>query len=129
METQKFKTMNRWPLVFFLILSFAMLSSCVKEVYNRYGFDSDFEKNSSGLTMMSIGSKVASIRLSGNVYMDSGQLSVEFIDPDGYIVYTQNFFSPGSYYITETFKASHGIWRLRYTSLEGCGSIDLHADF
>jgi hypothetical protein len=112
-----------------LALVLLFLSSCEEDSYSRYGFDSEFNRNSSGLTMMSIGNNVASIRLNGSIFIDTGEMKVEFIDSDGFIVYSRNFFAPGNYFVNETFKASHGMWKLRYTSLEGTGSIDLHANY
>lgn len=111
------------------ILFLPILPSCEKEDLNSYGFDSDFGKNSRGLTIMGVDHHVGSIRLCGEIIMDSGELKVDFIDPDDYIVYTMNFYAPGTYMINETFKAVNGIWELRYTSLEGNGSIDLHATY
>lgn len=111
------------------ILFLSILPSCEKEDINSYGFDSDFGINSRGLTIMGIDHHAGSIRLCGEIIMDSGELKVEFIDPDNYIVYTMNFFAPGTYMINETFKAVNGIWELRYTSHEGNGSIDLHATY
>ena len=104
-------------------------SSCDKENINRCGFDADFGVHSSGLTMMSVNSNAISIRLQGSVFMHSGEMKLEFINPEGYIVYTQNFCAPGNFFINETCKASHGIWKLRYTSIEGTGSIELHATY
>lgn len=129
MRANRFNNLRCFCLGALFVISIALLASCVKDSYNRYGFDSDFGKDSSGLTLMSISSKVSSIALSGNIIMGSGEMKVEFIDPDGFIVYSRDFFAPGNYFVNETFKASHGIWRLRYTSMEGTGSIDLHANY
>lgn len=129
MKANRFNNLRCFCLAALFAISMALLASCVKDSYNRYGFDSEFGKNSFGLTIMSINRQVSSIRLSGDILMGSGEMKVEFIDPDGFIVYSRDFFAPGNYFVNETFKASHGIWRLRYTSLEGTGSIDLHANF
>jgi len=129
MKTKNLTNISGIVFAIIVVMGFSLLPSCRKENYNSYGFDCDFGRNSTGLTMMSIGSSVASITLSGTIYMDSGELMVQFIDPDGFIVYTHNYFSPGNYFVDETFKATRGIWKLRYTSLEGKGSIDLHANF
>jgi hypothetical protein len=129
MKTKKLTTLKSFRMVTLIMLTISILSSCEQDSHSRYGFDSDFGQNSTGLTMMSIGSNVASIRLSGNIFMDTGEMKVEFVDPDGHIVYTQNFFAPGNYFINETFKAIRGTWKLRYTSIEGTGSIDLHTEF
>lgn len=129
MKTKELTTVKSFQLATLIMLTLSVFSSCEKEHYNSYGFESDFGANSSGLTIMSISSQVSSIRLSGDIFMDSGEMKVDFIDPDGFIVYSRNFFAPGNYFINETFKATHGMWKLRYTSLEGTGSIDLHANF
>lgn len=129
MKACRFNNLGGFRLVALFVISIALLASCEKDSYNRYGFDSDFGKNSSGLTLMSTGSNTAFIRLSGNIFMDTGEMKVEFIDPNGYIIYNRNFFAPGSYFVNETFKATRGIWKIRYASLEGTGSIDLHANY
>jgi hypothetical protein len=129
MKDNIFKNLRGFHLATLFVINIALLASCEKDSYKSYGFDSDFGKNSSGLTIMSIGTNTTFIRLSGNIFMDSGEMKVEFTDPDGFIVYNRNFFAPGNYFVNETFKAPHGIWKLRYTSLEGTGSIDLHANF
>ncbi|MFO7656731.1 MAG: hypothetical protein R6W78_06655 [Bacteroidales bacterium] len=129
MKAYRINNFRGFCLAALFVISIALMASCEKDSYNRYGFDSDFGTNSSGLTMMSIGSNVSSIRLSGNIFMDSGEMKVEFINPDGFIIYSRNFFAPGNYSVNETFKASRGIWKLRYTSLEGTGSIDLHSNY
>jgi hypothetical protein len=110
-------------------ISLILLFSCETEPYNRYGFDSTFRHSSTGLTMMSINSHTSSIRLSGNIFMDAGEMKLEFIDPKGDVVYFRSFFARGNYVVNETFKASRGIWKLRYTSLEGRGSIEVHASY
>jgi hypothetical protein len=129
MKACRFNNLGGFRLVALFVISIALLASCEKDLYNRYGFDSDFGKNSSGLTMMSTGSNAIFIRLSGSIFMDTGEMKVEFIDPNGYIIYNRNFFAPGNYSLNETFKATAGVWKLRYTSLEGSGHIDMHADF
>jgi hypothetical protein len=129
MQAKKATTGKSFRMATLILLTLSVFSSCEKDQYNSYGFESDFGQNSSGLTIMSISSQVSSIRLNGDIFMDSGEMKVEFIDPDGFIVYSRNFFAPGNYFVNETFKASHGMWKLRYTSLEGTGSIDLHANF
>ena len=129
MKANRFNNLRDFRLVALFVISIALLASCEKDSYKSYGFDSDFGKNSSGLTMMSIGSNNTFIKLSGNIFMDTGEMKVEFVDSEGFIVYNRDFFAPGNYFVNETFKASHGMWKLRYTSLEGTGSIDLHANF
>jgi|GEM_PF-2713484 hypothetical protein len=129
MKAKKLTTVQRFCLATLFTLTMSTLPSCEKDSFNRYGFDSDFGKDSSGLTMMSISSNVSSIILSGGVFMDSGEMKVEFIDPNGFIVYSRNYFAPGNYSVNETFKVSRGIWKLRYTSLKGIGRIDLHANY
>ncbi len=106
-----------------------LFTSCEKDSFNSIGFNSDFEESSSGLTMIGVGSKETFIRLSGSLFIVTGEIKVELIDQDGFIIYSRNFFAPNNYTINELFKASRGVWKLRYTSLEGSGSIDLHANY
>ena len=129
MKTTALIKHQSWQMGSLLAVILLFLSSCETETFNRYGFDCTFEKNSTGLTLMGVNRNASTITLNGEVFMDTGEMKVEFVDPDGYIVYTRNFFAPGNYFVTETFKASQGIWKLRYTSIDGTGSIDLHASY
>lgn len=129
MKATIFEKLQSWHLFNLVLVVLLFLCYCESETYNRYGFDCTFEQNSTGITLMGVNSKAGTIILQGEVYMDKGEIKVEFLNPDGYIVYTQNFFAPGNYFINETFKATHGTWKLRYTSIAGTGTIDLHASF
>ncbi len=106
-----------------------LFTSCDKDSFNSIGFNSDFGESSSGLTMIGIDKGETSIRLSGSLFIVTGEIKVEFIDQDGFIIYSRNFFAPNNYFVNELFRASRGVWKLRYTSLEGSGNIDLHANY
>lgn len=129
MKTTVLPKHQSWQMGSLLAVTLFFLSSCETESFNRYGFDCIFEKSSTGLTLLEVNSNASTISLTGEVFMDTGEMKVELVDPDGYIVYTRNFFAPGNYFISDTFKASQGAWKLRYTSNAGAGTIDLHASF
>ncbi len=109
--------------------SLTLLGSCEKIEIRNFGFDTDFERNSTGLTMMDVASHINTLRLDGDISVDSGEVKVELIDPDGYLIYEAYFHAPGDYYVNETIKASRGIWKLRYSSIDGTGNLDLHLSY
>lgn len=103
-----------------------LASSCQKEPIIRFGFDCDFGKNSQGLTIMNVSSSAKSITLAGEVAVDEGEILVELENPTGEIVFTGHLVSPIALQVNESYPAVSGNWKLRYNSLEGEGSIDLH---
>jgi hypothetical protein len=108
----------------FVILILA--SSCQKEPIIRFGFDCDFEKNSQGLTIMNVSSSAKTITLTGEVVLAEGEVLVELVNPSGQIVFTNQLATPNSLYVNESYPAISGNWKLKYKSLEGKGSINLH---
>jgi hypothetical protein len=129
MKTRKFKIATAFLMAVIVSGSLTILGSCEKIEIRNFGFDTDFEKNSTGLTMMDVASHVNTLRLVGDITVDSGDIKVELIDPDGYLIYEAYFHAPGDYLVYESFKANRGIWKLRYSSLEGNGSLDLHLSY
>jgi hypothetical protein len=124
-KINEFKYQGLIPLVIAVMVVF---SSCEKVQLTRIGFNTNFDHHSRGLTMADIGWQAESLYLMGTLIVDQGDVKVELINPDGYIVYTQYFHAPGKYDVNETFKAEHGYWKLRYSSLEGKGQIILHLE-
>ncbi|MBU1580419.1 MAG: hypothetical protein KJ754_13385 [Bacteroidetes bacterium] len=108
-----------------LLLAF-LVSSCQKEPIRRFGFDTDFGKNSQGLTIMHIGCCADTIKLTGEYSMAEGKVLIELIDPTGETVFSSYYNFPGSLQVNESFSAISGNWKLKYKSLEGEGSISLH---
>jgi len=129
MKTRKLKFVTALLMAVVISGSLIFLGSCEKIEIRNFGFDTDFERNSTGLTMMDVASHVNTLRLVGDITVDSGDVKVELIDPDGYLIYEAYFHAPGDYLVNESCKASRGIWKLRYSSLEGVGSLDLHLSY
>lgn len=103
-------------------------SSCQKEPFVRFGFDTDFEKNSTGLSIMHVGSRTNMVSLSGEVFVVEGEILIELIDPSGDIVYSSHVVSPCILHVDESFRTIPGNWYLKYRSIKGEGTIILHLD-
>jgi hypothetical protein len=126
METNlKCKTMSRMITLFVIIIFLA--NSCETEPMQRFGFDSQYGKNSTGLTLFSVSESTDQIRLTGSVVVTEGMLMAELIAPGGELVFFDTVYSPDTLKIGHTFTAEPGIWKLKYTSLQGTGIINLHA--
>lgn len=108
------------------VLMLLLTCSCQKEPIIRFGFDCDFGKNSQGLTIMNVGSSAKSITLKGEVIVNEGEVLVELINPTGEAVFSNLVASPKTLHVDELFPAISGNWKLKYSSLEGNGSIKLH---
>jgi hypothetical protein len=108
------------------LLLLLLASSCQKEPIIRFGFDCDFGKNSQGLTIMNVSSSAKSITLTGDVLVSEGDLLVELVNPSSEIVFTNQFATPKTLHVNESFPAISGNWKLKYKSLEGVGAINLH---
>lgn len=107
-------------------LLLVLLCSCEKEFPYVTGFDSTFEKNSTGLVIVSVADPSQNIVLDGSITLDEGTLEITLLDPDERVKYKSTFLpsSPQPVYII--VDAEPGFWALKYKSLEGTGSIDLH---
>lgn len=103
-----------------------LLSSCEKEPYIRFGFDSPIEKNSSGLVIADISHHVEDVCLNGSIRLREGEVEINLINPKGSTVYSKTLAGPGELKINETFEAKSGYWKLKYKSNNGVGEIDLH---
>lgn len=104
------------------------LSSCQKEWQERFGFTCQIEENSSGLTIMAVGNKADYINLNGYVSMQEGGVEITLTDPNGAVVLLK-YVEPGEYIrFNETFKSVSGYWKLKYKSIKGIGTMDLHMD-
>lgn len=117
---------NALKINIFATIIILLASSCQKEPFNRFGFDCDFEKNSQGLTIMNVSSSAKSINLKGEVAMEVGEVLVELENPTGEIVFNGHLVSPIALDVNEIYQAVSGNWKLKYKSLGGIGSINLH---
>lgn len=109
-----------------MILTLVLFSSCEKEPTIRYGFDSRFNKDSRGVSVMAVKNNSGLITLLGTVKIDSGEMIIELTDPDEISVFSLHLTSTGNFDISRTFCTKKGYWKLQYTSIKGVGVIDLH---
>lgn len=109
-----------------MILAF-LANSCETKPIQRFGFDSQYGKNSTGMTLFSVDQSTDQIRLTGSIIATDGKLTAELITPGGESIFFDTVFSPDTLQIGRTFTAEPGMWELKYTSLQGTGIITLHA--
>ena len=103
-----------------------LASSCQKEPMIRFGFDTDFDKNSQGLTIMTVNHSAEAISLTGEVFVTEGKVLIELIAPSGEIAFSSKVISPNNLFVNESYQTISGNWKLKYKSLDGVGSMDLH---
>lgn len=108
------------------IILLLLASSCQKEPMIRFGFDTDFDKNSRGLTIMTVNNSTEAITLRGDVFAAEGEVLIELVDPLGKTAFSSQVISPNILYVDESYQSISGNWKLKYKSLDGEGSIDLH---
>jgi len=113
----------------FLAVSIALITSCERDPAIRFGFDSQFDKGSQGLSIMAVNKVVVSVYLFGNVGIDEGEIEVELIDPDGFAVYNVKLCNQEDLQVNKTFSAVPGFWKLKYKSFDGTGVINLHLNY
>ena len=114
---------------YILFLSTIVLLSCEKNEETRLGFDSPFDKESTGLTLASVGKNVRTIYLEGLILLNEGEVEITLTDPDGNTAYSNQYHSAGRNEIYQKIESVAGIWKLTYTSFEGTGKIDLHVRY
>ena len=116
-------------IIFPLIVICLLLSiSCNKEFTSRYGFNCPIEKDSSGLTIMAVSNSVDFIHLEGYISVQEGEVEFTLTDPDGVLAFEKHLQSGENLQLKEIFAATPGIWKLRYRSVQGIGSLDIHMD-
>jgi hypothetical protein len=109
-----------------MMVAFTLFTRCSKETPSRIGFDVVIEEGSHGLTIAPVQAQVVSLNLDGWITVDMGEVKVELLDPEGFLAYERYFPAPGTYRVTETFKALTGNWSLRYNSLRATGNLTMH---
>jgi hypothetical protein len=117
--------MTRMITLFVIII--LLMNSCETEQIQRFGFDSQYGINSTGLTIFSVSPSTDLIRLSGSIVVTEGELTAELITPCGETVFFDTVYSPDTLNIGRNFTAEPGVWKLKYTSIHGAGIITLHA--
>jgi len=116
-------------LVTLIGISLILMNSCERDHSIRLGFDSQFDKNSNGLSIMVVNRAASSVYLYGNVEINEGEIEVELTDPDGFAVYTVKLRNQENLQVNKTFAASPGFWKLKYKSYDGTGFINLHLNY
>lgn len=101
-------------------------SSCHKEVETRFGFDSQFDRDSRSLTIMNVNKSADMVKLEGEINVNEGEVLVELIDPVGLSVFSTKISAPEKLTISRSYGSVAGNWKLKYQSLEGTGTIHLH---
>jgi hypothetical protein len=112
--------------LFFLLPALLLFHACQKEMLSSVGFDTVIEENGSGLTILYLDEDVRTVRLEGIVTLSKGELEVELLDPNGRAVYGETLQGSETLEVDASFDASKGYWKLRYKSLQGVGTMDLH---
>ncbi len=117
--------------LFIMLLLTAVLASCIHfdKPYQRYGFDCDFNNNGKGLVLVDVDRKTESLRLKGNVTVDTGILDVFLKSPEGDTLYNQRFAVSPKVAIDTLIDARAGVWSLSYKSTEGNGKLYLYIDY
>jgi len=108
------------------MLFMVLCISCEQEPTINYGFNSPVDKNSSGLAIADIPKTMDLIYLNGCVWLSEGEIEVTLVNPKGVTLFTRTISAPNEFLINETFNSTPGYWKLKYESVEGVGSIDLH---
>lgn len=109
-----------------IVICLLLSISCTKEYPSRFGFNCPIEKNSSGITIMAVSSCIDFIHLEGYISMQEGEVELTLTDPDGVLVFTKQVQSGETLQIKEIFEATPGFWKLKYKSMQGFGSMDIH---
>jgi len=109
-----------------IVICLLLFISCAKEYPSRFGFYCPIEKNSSGLTIMAVSNSVDFIHLEGYVSVQEGEVELTLANPDGVLVFEKHLQSGENLQLQEIFVATPGIWKLKYKSLQGFGSMDIH---
>ena len=110
-----------------LLLSMFFTGSCEKEEYQKYGFSYPFKETSRGEILMMVEGDNPHINLHGTITVNNGAMEVKLISPDGVEVFTRRVINPGRMVINQVIEATPGMWTLTYQSINGSGSIELHA--
>lgn len=117
------KAISQLPVCFIVLF---LVFACETEPEIRFGFDTEFNKYSQGLSVMYVSSKSQIINLKGDITLSEGQFLVELVNSAGDTLFTRHLISPDNLIINESFQAVAGNWKLKYRSIDGTGSLVLH---
>ncbi len=103
-----------------------LVYSCEKEPMIRFGFDSQFNKDSFGLTIMNVNRNTELVILEGEITVYEGEAQVDLINPEGVKVFSTSIKAPDKVEISKAYLSQSGNWKLKYQSIQGVGTICLH---
>jgi len=110
-------------------ISLILMNSCERDHLIRFGFDSQFNKDSRGLSIMAVNKTASAVYLYGIVELREGEIEVELINGNGVVVHTINLYDQDYLQVNKRFTAVPGFWKLKYKSKEGKGNIKLHLNY
>ncbi len=117
-------------IVYFAILcaiQFVSFSCQDHHFDNSFGFNTTYNQNSNGITIMDVKQSAQFVYLKGTIRANSGELEVWLTDGNGVTQYQKLIKSENSVVtINEKIIASAGYWKLHYKSNQAVGTIDLH---
>jgi hypothetical protein len=126
---KKLKQHNLKKFITCLQVCFVLLFStgaCQQELVVRVGFDTVFEKNSTGISNLHVNNNALTVNLTGEITLNDGQVLVELINSAGVTVFATQIITPGNFSVNESYPAVQGNWKLKYKSTEGTGLLILH---
>ena len=115
--------MKKLHITFFLLL--LLFAGCKKEPLIPIGFDSPIDQNAEGQVTVRVLQMIETIGLTGRLHLYEGEVLVQLINPAGESVYSNTLVAPVELEINEMFEAKQGIWKLKYRSFDGLGTINL----
>jgi hypothetical protein len=120
------KAMKKSGISILIVMLMLMSVACTPKALPVIGFDTDLREESRGLTMMHVGGTAGSVKLHGEIHLSSGSMKLEFVNPEGDVMYNRCIQSPSHIYVDEIEPCIRGLWKLRYTCTDGEGYINLH---
>lgn len=113
-----------------IIMSLMTFSSCLKDPHQiRYGFDCSIHRDSKGLVLAHVHRHTEYVYLCGYIDLNEGTVQIDLLNGNDESVYTSIITGPVHFAINETFIAEDGYWKLKYKSIDGNGSMDLHMNY
>lgn len=117
------------PVSILITLFFVLILSCKDEPFTNVGFDSALDPGSSGTSVIHVEDRARAIYLKGKVNITEGEVKIELLNPVGTVEYELVVSSPNIVGIDKSFQATEGDWSLKYSSIQGKGSISLHMHY
>lgn len=117
------KAISQLPVCFIILF---LVFACEMKPVVRFGFETEFEKNSHGISIMHVNNKSHMVSLNGDIVAKEGEVKVELTNPAGDTLFTCHLISPENLRVNESFQAVSENWKLKYRSIGGTGSLVLH---